>query len=96
MRKKILDLLSGEKIDKQPAFSGLIHITEYQDLTCLIDSVVNQIRCVDNDVSQLNFFGDMSGLKIHTKRSFKIYRYWCKINSDNLHLVNNGVQSHDT
>jgi MtaA/CmuA family methyltransferase len=27
MRKKILDLLSGKKIDTQPAFSGLIHIT---------------------------------------------------------------------
>ncbi len=28
MRQKILDLLSGKKIDEQPAFSGLIHITE--------------------------------------------------------------------
>ncbi|HCR69944.1 MAG TPA: methyltransferase, partial [Anaerolineae bacterium] len=28
MREKILDLLSGTKIDEQPAFSGLIHITE--------------------------------------------------------------------
>lgn len=28
MREKILDLLSGKKIDEQPAFSGLIHITE--------------------------------------------------------------------
>lgn len=28
MREKILDLLSGKKIDQQPAFSGLIHITE--------------------------------------------------------------------
>jgi [methyl-Co(III) methanol-specific corrinoid protein]:coenzyme M methyltransferase len=27
MRKKILDLLAGKKIDTQPAFSGLIHIT---------------------------------------------------------------------
>jgi [methyl-Co(III) methanol-specific corrinoid protein]:coenzyme M methyltransferase len=27
MRKKILDLLSGKKIDSRPAFSGLIHIT---------------------------------------------------------------------
>ena len=27
MREKILDLLSGKKIDDQPAFSGLIHIT---------------------------------------------------------------------
>ena len=27
MREKILDLLSGKKIDSQPAFSGLIHIT---------------------------------------------------------------------
>ena len=27
-REKILDLLSGKKIDEQPAFSGLIHITE--------------------------------------------------------------------
>src|SRR3970040_1948387 len=27
MREKILDLLSGKKIDNQPAFSGLIHIT---------------------------------------------------------------------
>lgn len=27
MRQKILDLLSGKKIDIQPAFSGLIHIT---------------------------------------------------------------------
>ncbi len=27
MREKILDLLSGKKIDTQPAFSGLIHIT---------------------------------------------------------------------
>jgi [methyl-Co(III) methanol-specific corrinoid protein]:coenzyme M methyltransferase len=27
MREKILDLLSGKKIDMQPAFSGLIHIT---------------------------------------------------------------------
>ncbi len=27
MREKILDLLSGKKIDIQPAFSGLIHIT---------------------------------------------------------------------
>jgi [methyl-Co(III) methanol-specific corrinoid protein]:coenzyme M methyltransferase len=27
MRAKILDLLSGKKIDSQPAFSGLIHIT---------------------------------------------------------------------
>ena len=27
MRDKILDLLSGKKIDSQPAFSGLIHIT---------------------------------------------------------------------
>lgn len=27
MREKILDLLSGKKIDVQPAFSGLIHIT---------------------------------------------------------------------
>jgi len=27
MREKILDLLSGKKIDFQPAFSGLIHIT---------------------------------------------------------------------
>lgn len=28
MRQKILDLLSGKKIDDQPALSGLIHITE--------------------------------------------------------------------
>jgi [methyl-Co(III) methanol-specific corrinoid protein]:coenzyme M methyltransferase len=28
MPEKILDLLSGKKIDEQPAFSGLIHITE--------------------------------------------------------------------
>jgi [methyl-Co(III) methanol-specific corrinoid protein]:coenzyme M methyltransferase len=28
MRQKILDLLSGKKINEQPAFSGLIHITE--------------------------------------------------------------------
>ena len=28
MRQKILDLLSSKKIDEQPAFSGLIHITE--------------------------------------------------------------------
>jgi [methyl-Co(III) methanol-specific corrinoid protein]:coenzyme M methyltransferase len=28
MREKILDLLSGKKTDDQPAFSGLIHITE--------------------------------------------------------------------
>ncbi|MBL8100024.1 MAG: hypothetical protein JNK81_12625 [Anaerolineales bacterium] len=28
MREKILDLLSGKKIGEQPAFSGLIHITE--------------------------------------------------------------------
>lgn len=28
MREKILDLLSGKKINEQPAFSGLIHITE--------------------------------------------------------------------
>jgi [methyl-Co(III) methanol-specific corrinoid protein]:coenzyme M methyltransferase len=27
MREKILDLLSGKKIDSQPAFSGLIHVT---------------------------------------------------------------------
>jgi len=27
MREKILDLLSGKKIDSQPAFSGLIHLT---------------------------------------------------------------------
>lgn len=27
MREKILDLLSGKKIDEQPVFSGLIHIT---------------------------------------------------------------------
>ncbi len=27
MREKILDLLSGKKIDTQPAFSGLIHVT---------------------------------------------------------------------
>ena len=27
MREKILDLLSGKKVDPQPAFSGLIHIT---------------------------------------------------------------------
>ena len=27
MREKILDLLSGKKIDDQPAFSGLIHVT---------------------------------------------------------------------
>jgi [methyl-Co(III) methanol-specific corrinoid protein]:coenzyme M methyltransferase len=27
MREKILDLLRGKKIDKQPAFSGLIHVT---------------------------------------------------------------------
>ncbi len=27
MREKILELLSGKKIDSQPAFSGLIHIT---------------------------------------------------------------------
>ena len=27
MRKQILDLLSGKKIDIQPAFSGLIHVT---------------------------------------------------------------------
>ena len=27
MREKILDLLSGKKIDNQPAFSGLIHVT---------------------------------------------------------------------
>lgn len=27
MRKKILDLLSGKKINDQPAFSGLIHVT---------------------------------------------------------------------
>jgi [methyl-Co(III) methanol-specific corrinoid protein]:coenzyme M methyltransferase len=27
MRNKILDLLSGKKIDSQPAFSGLIHVT---------------------------------------------------------------------
>ncbi len=27
MRKKILDLLSGKKLDSQPAFSGLIHVT---------------------------------------------------------------------
>lgn len=33
MREKILDLLSGKKIDKQPAFSGLIHITQYKDMT---------------------------------------------------------------
>ncbi|KXK11433.1 MAG: uroporphyrinogen decarboxylase [Chloroflexi bacterium OLB14] len=28
MQQKLLDLLSGKKIDSQPAFSGLIHITE--------------------------------------------------------------------
>lgn len=28
MREKILDLLHGKKIDTQPAFSGLIHVTE--------------------------------------------------------------------
>ena len=28
MREQILDLLSGKKIDSQPAFSGLIHVTE--------------------------------------------------------------------
>lgn len=28
MQQKILDLLSGKKINEQPAFSGLIHITE--------------------------------------------------------------------
>jgi [methyl-Co(III) methanol-specific corrinoid protein]:coenzyme M methyltransferase len=28
MREKILDLISGKKINEQPAFSGLIHITE--------------------------------------------------------------------
>ena len=27
MREKILDLLSGKKIDSQPAFSGMIHVT---------------------------------------------------------------------
>ena len=27
MREEILELLSGKKIDSQPAFSGLIHIT---------------------------------------------------------------------
>ena len=27
MREKILELLSGKKIDSQPAFSGLIHVT---------------------------------------------------------------------
>ena len=27
MRSEILDLLSGKKIDSQPAFSGLIHVT---------------------------------------------------------------------
>jgi [methyl-Co(III) methanol-specific corrinoid protein]:coenzyme M methyltransferase len=27
MRQKILDMLSGKKIDSQPAFSGLIHVT---------------------------------------------------------------------
>lgn len=32
MREKILDLLSGKKIDKQPAFSGLIHIMEDKDI----------------------------------------------------------------
>ena len=26
-RKEILDLFSGKKIDTQPAFSGLIHVT---------------------------------------------------------------------
>ncbi|MBL8090938.1 MAG: hypothetical protein KF758_10230 [Anaerolineales bacterium] len=51
MREKILDLLSGKKIDEQPAFSGLIHITKHKDLTCLIDSVVNQNPCVDKGVS---------------------------------------------
>ncbi len=27
MREKILDLLSGKKVDSPPAFSGLIHVT---------------------------------------------------------------------
>ena len=27
LRNEILDLLSGKKIESQPAFSGLIHIT---------------------------------------------------------------------
>lgn len=40
MREKILDLLSGKKIDEQPAFSGLIHITEV--LVEILSNILNQ------------------------------------------------------
>jgi len=45
MREKIIDLLSGKKIDEQPAFSGLIHIMKYQDMTCLRKSLINSHLC---------------------------------------------------
>lgn len=51
MLQEIRSLLINKQFLSQPAFSGLIHITEYKDLTCLMDSVVNQNPCVDKGVS---------------------------------------------